>query len=137
MAGLVTVPELELVAQTDTSFTEEQEAVAQACIDDASALIHMYCQREDDPWTEETVPAGIAAICKRVAAGFLKNPDQRTSYTGQDGQTIQGGRVTIFTSDDRDLLDRFRARKVQVGSIQMGLPSYLRPIPADEDTEEA
>lgn len=111
---------------------------AEACLQDAQDAAMNYCERADDPWTSLTIPMGVALIIKRVAGRLLTNPQQRSSYSGPDGLNYTGGPVRLLTDDEREQLDPYKASKVRVGSMRLGVASWMRnPTEAEIAAEAA
>lgn len=138
MTALITISDLQLHLQQTANFSETITAAANADIEDASAAVLAYCERTPSAWTAETVPAGVALVVKRVAGRLLTNPQQRSSYSGPDGLTYTGGPVRLLTDDEREQLDPYKASKVRVGSMRLGVASWMRnPTEAEIAAEAA
>lgn len=137
MTALISISDLQLHLQQTTTFSEAVTAAANADIEDASAAVLAYCERTEAPWTALTVPAGVALVVKRIAGRLLANPQQRSSYSGPDGLTYTGGPVRLLTDDEREQLDPYKASKVRVGSMRLGVASWMRPPTEAEIAAEA
>lgn len=124
--SIVTVDDLQRHLQQTVTFSEFHMGVAQQCLDDAEGAVLTYCEREGNPWTADTCPRGVFLIIERVAGRLLTNPQQRTSYSGPDGLNYTGGPVRLLTDDEREMLNPYKASRKRVGSIRMGIATWLQ-----------
>jgi hypothetical protein len=130
MALILTVADLELHLQQ--TIGASLTSAAEASLQDAQDAVMNYCERGDVPWTAATLPMGVALIIKRIAGRLLANPQQRSSYSGPDGLTYTGGPVRLLTDDEREQLDPWKVSRKAVGSIRMGVASWMRAPTAAE-----
>lgn len=125
-------------ATQDKITSDESIAYAESAIADAEGVvIELACGRSLDDWDANTIPSGILAIIKRIAASLYKNPQQRTSYTGPDGLNYNGGAVRLLSDSDRELCGRFDPQKTHVGSMRLAVASWMRNPTEAEIAAEA
>ena len=125
--ALLTLEDLQLHLQQSTELSEFYQDAALAAIDDASGAVMGYLQLPDDTWTDQTCPSGVKLVAKRVAARLFSNPQQRTSYSGPEGLNFAGGPVRLLTDDEREQLGAYQPQHKRVGTIGLGIASWMRP----------
>lgn len=120
MAGLITVAEL--LARPD--FDGLDHSVAQAMIDDASALVRLEAAgRLDDVVSPDAPPAVIPVLASMIRRG-VRNPlgnNQETlgDYSRSVGQTSGGGVATLYLTKREKKIVRQAVGLSAVASIDL------------------
>lgn len=104
---------------------------AEDACDDAATLIRAHLRSDLADlagWRLDSAKL----VAKRSAARFFTNPQQRTSYSGPEGLSYQGGPVRLLTDDEKAILDGLKGDSVAVGTISMAVAPWMTPAEDDE-----
>jgi phage gp36-like protein len=137
------LPSLATLDQLEDRTTVENPTVAQAALDDASALIRAHAGKSwvDAEGALTTVPDVIQTICLAAAIRRVNNPmgyasEQISQYSYRYAGGSQSGSV-FLTDDEKDTITRSLA--AQVWTLITEVPGIkYRPnsgyLPTDPDT---
>lgn len=118
------------------------EERAQACLDDASALIRTEAQTswvDDDGALAETIPDAVVAITYAVAIRAFRNPEGvRSEQIGTYSVTYADGSTAVFLTDGERRSIRRAAGVGGLGSVELESPwqPSVTTVPVDIGGDE-
>lgn len=102
------------------------EERAQACLDDASALIRTETQTtwvDDDGALEESIPDAVVTITYAVAIRAFRNPEGvRSESIGDYSVSYADGSTAVFLTEGERRMIRRAAGRGGLGSIELESP---------------
>lgn len=123
MASLPALVSLDDFALRVGGLSAADEDRAQACLDDASALIRAEAGTEDwvdDDGALEEVPGAIVAVCAAASIRAFRNPDGvRTETIGTYSVAYADTSTAVFLTEGERRIIRRAAGLSGIGSVQL------------------